>query len=202
VYPYKLDSLIYELNKGPVKYPSKILYNGFLLSGKNITEGGFDHGEILFLGTKIEKDTTSENSKDDTEITIIFQNENLILWDTNLTEPVIMAPDLISYLILSRKNGKKDSQLVYSNGDIIDPSTNKLKEEFKDAEVCIIGLQASDELKKINKKVELLHDEILNNIDMDEIDLNLDEDYILPENYHKTINKLGYYGKYLPFNPI
>lgn len=86
---------------------------------KNTAIGGFDSGLMT-----IQQDQTPENL-----IKIIFQNESLIVWDSGQGSPLVTAPDLISYLIIPEATHKR--QLVYSNSDIIDPSTQQLKEELK-----------------------------------------------------------------------
>lgn len=97
--------------------------HGTLDSATTLTSGGFDVGVITI------KDGPKHVYK------IIFQNESLILWDSNTAIPLIMAPHLISYLI-DDDNGR----YVFTNGDIM--RGDALKEELHKKEIVVYGIAA------------------------------------------------------------
>ena len=97
--------------------------HGTLDSATTLTSGGFDVGVITI------KDGPKRVYK------IVFQNESLILWDSNSAQPLIMAPHLISYLI-DDDNGR----YVFTNGDIM--RGDALKKELKGAKIVVYGIAA------------------------------------------------------------
>ena len=97
--------------------------HGTLDSATTLTSGGFDVGVITI------KDGPKHVYK------IVFQNESLILWDSNSAQPLIMAPHLISYLI-DDDNGR----YVFTNGDIM--RGDALKKELKGAKIVVYGIAA------------------------------------------------------------
>lgn len=114
----------------PIIYPApaiKEICRGKLSSATTSTAGGFDLGVITIEG------------EDDPEhlYKIIFQNESLILWDSRSATPLIMAPDLISYLI---------EEKPFTNGDIMDNGI--LKKRLKKKNIVVYGIAAPKELRK------------------------------------------------------
>jgi DUF917 family protein len=110
---------------------------GTLQSASTAEAGGFDVGTINITGSKGEK------------ITILFQNESLILWDSTQPAPLVTAPDTIACFIVD--NSPKH-QLVFTNGDMMDAAG--LKKELVGSAISILGIQArsayqtSDMLKR------------------------------------------------------
>ena len=98
---------------------------GKLISATTSTAGGFDVGVI----------TIEDEGDSARHYTIIFQNESLILWDSLSAIPLIMAPDLISYLIED-----DEGQYVFSNGDIMDGDA--LKKDLYEKEIFVYGIAA------------------------------------------------------------
>ncbi|WP_295859296.1 DUF917 family protein [uncultured Fibrobacter sp.] len=101
----------------------KEICRGKLDSATTLTAGGFDAGVITIKGD------SGHLYK------IIFQNESLILWDSNSDKPLVMAPDLISYLIED-----DEGQYVFSNGDIMDGDA--LKKDLHEKEIFVYGIAA------------------------------------------------------------
>ena len=119
---------IKELFESQSIYPAiKEMCRGKLISATISTAGGFDAGVITIEGDSSIKDYSGH------QYTIIFQNESLILWDSNSAQPLIMAPHLISYLI---DYGK----YVFTNGDIM--RGDALKKELKGAKIVVYGIAA------------------------------------------------------------
>jgi len=103
-------------------YPAiREMCRGKLISATTSTAGGFDVGVI----------TIEDEGDSARHYTIIFQNESLILWDSNYADPLAMAPDLISYLI---------EEKPFTNGDIM--RGDALKEELHKKEIVVYGIAA------------------------------------------------------------
>ncbi len=153
----------------------KEICSGTILEACNTTGGGFDCGTI-----------TIQNGK--RIYRIVFQNECLILWDSEEGTPLVMAPDTITYMIV--KNGGGTQQLVYTNDDIIED--NKLREDMTGASITVFGITAEEALIKTEKRLE------------QELKKRLcgcagnSSQGSLLNNYMITLNALGYYGKYIP----
>lgn len=107
----------------------KEICRGKLISATISTAGGFDAGVITIEGDSSIKDYSGH------QYTIIFQNESLLLWDSNSPIPLVMAPDLISYLIED-----DEGQYVFSNGDIMDGDA--LKKDLYEKEIFVYGIAA------------------------------------------------------------
>ena len=152
---------IEELFKSQSIYPTiKEICQGKLISATTLTAGGFDVGVI-----------TIEDEDDSGHLyTIIFQNESLILWDSGSANPLITAPDLISYLIKGPKG-----QYVFTNGDIMDGSA--LKEDLRGTKIVVYGIAAPNALR--GSESNMIKSEML-------------------RQYMSVLNTLGYYGKYEP----
>ena len=149
-----------------INYHSQIVRQGKILDAKNTAIGGFDSGLMT-----IQQDQTPENL-----IKIIFQNESLIVWDSGQGSPLVTAPDLISYLIIPEATHKR--QLVYSNSDIIDPSTQQLKEELKNAEIIVLTMKAPQTL--LDQESNLISSSVL-------------------KSFHEVLQNVGYYGACISF---
>ena len=149
-----------------INYHSQIVCQGKILDAKNNAIGGFDSGLMT-----IQQDQTPENL-----IKIIFQNESLIVWDSGQGSPLVTAPDLISYLIIPEATHKR--QLVYSNSDIIDPSTQQLKEELKNAEIIVLTMKAPQTL--LDQESNLISSSVL-------------------KSFHEVLQNVGYYGACISF---
>ncbi len=149
-----------------INYHSQIVCQGKILDAKNTAIGGFDSGLMT-----IQQDQTPENL-----IKIIFQNESLIVWDSGQGSPLVTAPDLISYLIIPEATHKR--QLVYSNSDIIDPSTQQLKEELKNAEIIVLTMKAPQTL--LDQESNLISRSVL-------------------KSFHEVLQNVGYYGACISF---
>ncbi len=75
---------------------SFLLGEGTVKSIENVVEGGFDKINVTI-------------KTDDDLFTVVALNENLIVWSKNKSNPVAMAPDLISYV--------GENYQTYSNAD-------------------------------------------------------------------------------------
>jgi DUF917 family protein len=139
------------------------LCKGVLKSAEIVTSGGFDKGVIGIDGKIDGKEA---------KVTILFQNESLIAWDSIHAKPLAMAPDTITYVIVEKGGGASGAEVkrqwVYTNGDIMD--ANGLKKELQDAEIQVIGIQACSPLRD-SKKLAY---------------------------YMDVLNTFGYYGGYFP----
>ena len=167
---------IEELFKSQSIYPTiKEICQGKLISATTLTAGGFDVGVITIEGTE---DYSEHLYK------IIFQNESLILWDSGSANPLITAPDLISYLIKGPKG-----QYVFTNGDIMDGG--KLKEDLVGKEIVVYGIAAPKALRESESNM-IKRKEILRNT------IAGAEPNALLKHYMSVLNTLGYYGKYEP----
>ena len=163
-------------------YPSiKEICHGKLISATTLTAGGFDVGVITI------KDEDEAKAEDNSEhlYKIIFQNESLILWDSDSPIPLVMAPDLISYLIED-----DEGQYVFTNGDIME--NGALKKCLEKKNIVVYGIAAPEALTKSEKKIMDKRKDILSNTNADV------EHNALPKHYMSILNTVGYYGKYVP----
>lgn len=151
----------------------KEICRGTLVSASTSTAGGFDVGIITIKGM------------DGNIYKIIFQNESLILWDSSSATPMVMAPDLISYMI----EDSKKRYMPYTNGDIMDGGA--LKEDLVGKKIVVYGVAAPKELKESEtnmiKRKEILCDTLAGA-----------GPNALPKQYMSILNTLGFYGKYEP----
>lgn len=155
----------------------KEICRGTLVGATTSTAGGFDVGIITIKGM------------DGNIYKIIFQNESLILWDSSSAEPLVMAPDLISYLIEDSK-----MQYTFTNGDIMDGGA--LKEDLVGKKIVVYGVAAPKELKESETNMMIKRNEILRNT------IAGAEPNALPKQYMSVLNTLGYYGKYEPIKDL
>ena len=154
-------------------YRPGYLMEGKLKSATTVTGGGFDHGMIEVV--------VGENK----HLKIVFQNESLLLWDDSNSAPAIMAPDIISCLILpkGRKQGEF-GQWIYSNGDMMSKEGTLLK-ELEDADIAIVGMRAPKELRELSDQLENMR-----------CCCNGGES--LRDSYRSMLEELGFYGEYKP----
>ncbi|MBO7512897.1 MAG: DUF917 family protein [Fibrobacter sp.] len=177
---------IEELFKNQPTYDGQSIYptikeicRGTLKSATTSTAGGFDVGVIT-----IEAETKADDGSEHL-YTIIFQNESLILWDSLSATPLIMAPDLISYLI---EDDKK--QYVFTNGDIMDGDT--LKGDLREKEIVVYGIAAPYALRQSQANIMNKRKDILSKTTAGA------EPNELPSHYLSILNTVGYYGTYVP----
>lgn len=157
----------------------KEICRGTLVSATTSTAGGFDVGIITIKGM------------DGNIYKIIFQNESLILWDSSSAEPLVMAPDLISYLI---EDSQTQQYMPYTNGDIME--NGKLKTSLENKEIVVYGIAAPAALKESESNMMIKRNEILRNT------IAGAEPNALPKQYMSILNTLGYYGKYEPIKDL
>lgn len=163
--PINLDEIIKTLCK--INYePKTILSNCTLLSATTTSTGGFDNGIIMV-----------RNEDDNELLKIIFINESLLLWSDKKSAPRVIAPDLISYIIIPEGTNE---QYIYSNGDIMEDG--KLRKDLFGAKIIVICMEAPPELKE--------HDENLrfkqNNASEKEMTLH--------DSYNNMLKELNYFG--------
>lgn len=106
--------------------------------------GGFDTGVLTF---------TSEDSTEEDNITVLFQNESLIAWDARQTEPLTMAPNIISYLVkfpFENEEDERYSRWVYSNGDLQGLDPDKLRE----ATIEMVMIEATPDMYQLEDSLE------------------------------------------------
>lgn len=149
----------------------KEICQGTLDSATTSTAGGFDVGIITIKGM------------DGNIYKIIFQNESLILWDSSSATPMIMAPDLISYMI----EDSKKRYMPYTNGDIME--NGKLKKCLEGKKIVVYGVAAPAALKASESNM-IKHKEFLCKT------IAGAGPNALPKQYMSVLNALGYYGKY------
>lgn len=176
-------SKIEELFKSQSIYPSikenypaiREMCRGELKSATTLTAGGFDVGVITIKDNRVKGDPEHFYK-------IIFQNESLLLWDSDSPIPLVMAPDLISYSIKD-----KQKQYVFTNGDIM--LNGKLNEDLEGTEIIVYGIAAPEALTESEKKIMDKRKDILSNTNADV------EHNALPEHYMSILNTVGYYGR-------
>lgn len=153
----------------------KEMCRGKLISATTSTAGGFDVGVITIEGDSSIKDYSGH------QYTIIFQNESLILWDSNYADPLAMAPDLISYSIED-----DEKNYVFTNGDIME--NGELKEDLKGKNIVVYGIAAPEALTESDNKIMDKRKDILRNT------IAGVEHNALPKHYMSILNNIGYYG--------
>lgn len=157
-----------------------ILCEGTLKEVSLTTSGGFDLGII-----------TIEGKEGRSIFKIIVQNESLLLWDSERPQPLAMAPDLITYLVMPKDHKPGEPcQWVYTNADIMDG--NALKAELRDAHITVMGLQAPRQLRESETRVACLRRAMLQRSSFQ------NGTNPLPEHFMNILNGLNYYGAYLP----
>jgi DUF917 family protein len=115
---------------------SKLVFKGKMTPPIETTSGGFDMDKIVI-----------KNEAEQVDMHIYAQNESLIAWRTDETNPVIIAPDSICYL---SEDGK-----VFSNADI--------KNNFVGKQVGVIAILSKEQLTG-DKSIMSSFDAALTNI--------------------------------------
>ncbi|MFP6800355.1 MAG: DUF917 family protein [Pseudomonas sp.] len=101
---------------------------GHFVSADVSTAGGFDIGKV--------------NIRDgDARISVIYENESLLAWDSRLPRPLAMAPDSIAYFV----EGPGPS--VFSNGDVVQED-GTISPELKQRKVTLLAWQAESPLRE------------------------------------------------------
>jgi hypothetical protein len=130
------------------------------------------------------------NDKAKTKTQIILQNESLLVWNSARSEPLVMAPDSISYVIVKPESGgeKTRQQWVYSNADITGDDGN-LAPDLAGAKIYVIGIKARKQLLQSEERAGALR------ACLGQYAKN---GSVLPAHYMSALNSLGYYGVYKP----
>ncbi|WP_322015593.1 DUF917 domain-containing protein [Paraburkholderia sp. J12] len=113
---------------------------GELVSAKVDTSGGFDVGKV------------SIDAGDHT-YTVIYQNESLLAWDSRRAQPIVLAPDSITYFVGG------EGQSIFSNGDLVQDN-GKLNPAIGKRPVTLIAWRAEPELQSgliLDSFMELLN---------------------------------------------
>jgi len=144
-------------------------------SGSNIrislqAGGGFDNGTIHFTDSDSEKG----------EISVVFKNESLIAWSEQKTSPLIVAPDLISYLI---SFGEETPQWVYSNTDLAMMNPKDLK----GGSIRLISMKAP-------KWMWVVEDE-RRKLRLEQLLSAASGSSSVQQSYQNVLQSIGYYGK-------
>ena len=167
-----IENVLHVLQEVDYK-PSFVCY-GTIREATTNTSGGFDHGLV-----EIDVDWKRQ-------LKIIFQNESLLLWDSEKSAPIVVAPDLISYVIIPE--GQPVGQWIYTNGDIIG-ADGKLLKHLKGAKIIVIAMCAPQELQDCAAELEAVR-------------LSANGGSLsLRDSYRSMLEKLNYYGKYEPLEP-
>jgi DUF917 family protein len=99
---------------------------GELATAEVDTSGGFDVGKI---GIRCARN----------QYTVIYQNESLLAWNSELAHPIVLAPDSIAYFV----EGK--GQNVFTNGDLV-MADGSLNPAVGKRPVTLIAWQADSQL--------------------------------------------------------
>ncbi len=101
---------------------------GEFVSSMVATGGGFDVGEV-----RIESNGRS--------YTVLYQNESLLAWDSDVATPIGMAPDSLCYFV------EGPGQQVYSNGDLVQKD-GTLTPSVRGRKVALLGLKSDPALRQ------------------------------------------------------
>lgn len=157
----------------PIIYPAiKKICCGKLISATTSTAGGFDAGLITIEGDS------------GFFYTIDFKNESFILKESPFATPLVMAPDLISYLIED-----DEKQYVFTNGDIMEGGA--LKKCLEGKKIVVYGIAAPEASRKSESNIIEYKKNLCNTIAGAEPNA-------MPKHYMSILNTLGYYGTYMP----
>jgi DUF917 family protein len=104
---------------------SNLICEGTLQSASTAEAGGFDVGAINIAISDKEK------------VTILFQNESLLLWNSTRSAPLVAAPDTIACFIIDNSPRR---QLVFTNGDMMEAAG--LKKDLVGADISILVIKA------------------------------------------------------------
>jgi hypothetical protein len=101
---------------------------GELVSAEVDTSGGFDVGKI-----RIQAGSHT--------YTVMYQNESLLVWDSERPQPIVLAPDSVAYYVGG------EGQSVFSNGDLVN-ADGSLNPAIGKRPVTLIAWRAEAELRK------------------------------------------------------
>jgi Uncharacterized conserved protein len=154
------------------------------ISGKNIkiqssVGGGFDTGLLNFIADKKR------------EINVLFKNESLLAWDSQASNPLLTAPNLISYLIEFPPEAKDPVflQWTYSNGDLQDINT-KYPDMLAKADIMLVLIGASKSVMGMESE---LHSKRLNQLAAIS-NAHSNDTSNLQQSYQNVLREIGYYG--------
>ncbi|WP_307943568.1 S-methyl thiohydantoin desulfurase domain-containing protein [Pseudomonas mosselii] len=101
---------------------------GYFDSASVSTAGGFDIGKVhIRVG--------------DAQVSVIYENESLLAWDSRSTQPLAMAPDSIAYFI------EGAGSAVFSNGDLVQ-ADGTISLGLKQRKVTLLAWQAEAPLRE------------------------------------------------------
>ena len=103
---------------------------GHFVSAQVSTAGGFDIGQVCI-------------SEGDARISVIYENESLLVRDSRLPEPLAMAPDSIAYFV------EGQGTAVFTNGDLVQEQGD-INPELKHRKVTLLAWQAEAPLLEEN----------------------------------------------------
>jgi len=101
---------------------------GELVSAEVDTSGGFDVGKIRIQAGQ-------------RTYTVMYQNESLLVWDSERPQPIVLAPDSVAYYVGG------EGQSVFSNGDLVN-ADGSLNPAIGKRPVTLIAWRAEAELRK------------------------------------------------------
>jgi DUF917 family protein len=101
---------------------------GELVSAEVDTSGGFDVGKIRIQAGQ-------------RTYTVMYQNESLLVWDSERPQPIVLAPDSVAYYVGG------EGQSVFSNGDLVNADGSLIPATGK-RPVTLIAWRAEAELRK------------------------------------------------------
>ncbi|WP_439889122.1 S-methyl thiohydantoin desulfurase domain-containing protein [Pseudomonas sp. MBLB4123] len=101
---------------------------GRFVSADVTTTGGFDIGKVHL-------------HEGDTRISVIYENESLLVWSSQSPYPLAMAPDSIAYFV------EGPGPAVFSNGDVVE-ADGTISPSLKRRPVSLIAWQAESPLRK------------------------------------------------------
>jgi hypothetical protein len=92
------------------------------------TAGGFDIGKVHIRDG-------------DARISVIYENESLLAWDSRSPKPLVMAPDSIAYFV------EGPGPAVFSNGDVVQ-ADGTISPALKQRKVTLLAWQAEAPLRE------------------------------------------------------
>lgn len=101
---------------------------GHFVSANVSTAGGFDIGKVHIRDG-------------DAHISVIYENESLLVWGSRSPRPLAMAPDSIAYFVEGPGSG------VFSNGDLVQ-ANGAISPELKQRKVTLLAWQAEAPLRE------------------------------------------------------
>lgn len=185
---HQKEELFEKVKKMGYGKPRSLIGTGAVI--QTSVGGGFDKGILSF--------TTGESGGEN-NITVLFQNESLIAWDTNRSKPLATAPDLISYLVdfaEEDKTEEKYNRWTYSNGDLQNLDPEKLARATFEL-VLIDATAHMYELEEgLQHRYKRASDKRASRISNKSVsDSGSRRSSSVLRSFAKVLNDLGYYGK-------